>query len=200
MSEPVEWFRPTSGRVLGSIGLVVAAAVVVLAVIDRDASGAPATGVGALLAAVLIWAAMLRPRVGITPSTLVLRNMVDTVHLPLAAVEQLAVRQFLAVRVGEKRFVSAALGHSWRSLARRAARERRAAAPLEPENVSQIAYPDLVADRIRHAAEAARLDAGVALLSDEQLALAAGVRREPAWPEILAAVMLALLLVLLIAL
>mgnify|MGYP000970554175 CR=1 FL=1 len=138
----------------------------------------------AALAGVLIWAAMLRPRVGLTGSTLVLRNMFETVHLPLAAVEQLAVRQFLAVRVGERRYVSSALGHSMRSLVWSAAKEKRGSGLRTPEQVTELKYAEIVEQQIRAATEEARAVAGVSLMSDEQLALAAGVRRDRAWLEL----------------
>ncbi len=196
MTESVQWFRPTSGRVIGSLGLVAAAAVFILALVDWSASASLPTAAGAALAGVLIWAAMLRPRVGLTGSALVLRNMFETVHVPLAAIEQLVVRQFLAVRAGERRYVSSALGHSMRSLIRSASKEKRGSGLRTPEHVTDLKYADLVEQQIRAAAEEARAVAGVSLLSDEQLALAADVRREKAWPELGLTVGLVVVLVL----
>ena len=58
----------------------------------------------------------------------------------------------------------------------------------------EVDYVDHVEQQIRARMEQARAEAGVAMLSDEQLALAAGVRREPAWLPIalIAAAVLAL--------
>ena len=66
---------------------------------------------------------MLRPALWVTEEHLVMRNLVDTVHIRLAAVEEMVVRQVLAVRVGDQRFVSTVLGRTWRkSLKSRMAR------------------------------------------------------------------------------
>jgi hypothetical protein len=196
VAESVQWFRPTSGRVVGGLGVAAAAAVVVLALVDWSASASLPTAVGATLAGVLVWAAMLRPRVGLTGSTLVLRTMFETVHVPLAAIEQLVVRQFLAVRVGERRFVCPALGHSMRALMRAASKEKRGSGLRTPEPVTELKYADMVEQQIRAAAEEARAVAGVSLMSDEQLALGAGVRRDRAWLVLGVTVGLAIVLVL----
>lgn len=199
MTEPVDWFRPTSGRVIGSLGVAAAAAVDVLALVDWSSSASLPTATAAALVGVLVWAAMLRPRVGLTGSNLVLRNMFETVHVPLAAIEKLVVRQFLAVRVGDRRFVSPALGHSMRSLMRSASKERRGSGLRTPETVTEMKYADLVEQQIRAAAEEARAVAGVALMSDDQLALAAAVRRDRAWVELGLVVVLSVLFVFAIA-
>ena len=47
-------------------------------------------------------------------------------------------------------------------------------------------YPVFVEERLQQLAEDARSKQGIRLMSDEQLALAEGVRREWAWPEIVA--------------
>lgn len=183
--EVVERFRPTSGPLLGSFGVLMAAGVVVVAVVGRD-DGVPATvGWGALLVGILVWAAMLRPRVWVTRSHLVLRNMLDTVSIPLAAIEQIVVRQVLAVRAGEKRYVCPAVGKSLRQTVRSGRPPARATQPVP------TSYPDFVEERLHHFAEEARAKAGIALMSEEQLALAAGVRRERAWPEIVLLVLAA---------
>ncbi|MBB6628917.1 hypothetical protein H5V45_16435 [Nocardioides sp. KIGAM211] len=174
--EAVERFRPTSGKVLGILALVLSAAVVVIGIVDRDHGFPFPVVAGALVFGVLVWSAMLRPRVWVTSDRLVLRNMLDEVSIPLAAIEQVVVRQVLAVGAGEKRYVSPAVGKSWRKL--RAGKDQTAD-PLQ-------SYPDFVQDRISQLAEDARAQAGVKLLSDEQLALAAGVRRRWAWPEVVA--------------
>lgn len=182
-SETVERFRPTSGQVLGWIGLALVAAVVVIGVADRT-HGFPAPVVaGALVVGVLDWAAMLKPRVLVVGRWLVLRNMLETTRIPLAAVEEIAIRQVLAVRVGERRFVSPALGRSLRQ----ALKTRGAAAPTAAAVEAQGAtasYPDFVEERIRHLATEARTAEGVARYSAEQDALGAQVRRTPAWLEI----------------
>ncbi|MCW2794210.1 MAG: hypothetical protein JWO76_3308 [Nocardioides sp.] len=178
--EPVERFQPTSGRILGILGLVLAAGVIVIGLVDRDHGFPLPVVAGALAGGVLVWASMLRPRVWATQEHLVLRNMLHTAWLPLAAIEQVVVRQVLAVRVGEKRYVSPAVGRSWRQ-------SIKTGRPTTAPDLAQ-SYPDFVEDRISRLAEDARAKAGVRLLSDEQLALASGVRRAWAWPEVVALV------------
>lgn len=176
--EPVERFRPTSGRILGVLALALAVAVVVIGVVDRE-SGFPAPVVAAAVVfGILVWSAMLRPKVWVTEQDLVMRNMLHTVCIPLAAIEQVVVRQVLAVSAGEKRFVSPAIGRNWRQ-AYRSNRAARQPTALE-------SYPVFVEERIAQLAEDARSKTGVELLSDEQLVLAEDVRRTWAWPEIAA--------------
>jgi len=174
-------FRPTGGRIMGSLALIAALAVVAIAV--GDPGVVPASVVaGAVLIGVLGWASMLWPRVSVTAEDLVLRTMVEHQRLPLAAIEDLAVRQVLAVRVGDKRYVSTAIGKSWRRTAvGHKPGARKAADRPVTEPITEVAYADYVEQEIRNRMEQARAEAGVALLSDEQLALAAGVRRQPAW-------------------
>ena len=170
----VEEFRPTSGRAMGVVGLLVCAVVVVYGVLT---DGFPVAWIWvALVVGVLVWSSSLRPRVAATSSHLVLRNMLSTVSVPLAAIEQVVVSQVLAVRVGEKRYVSPAIGKSWRQ----AIKGNR----QKPTATSETPYPVFVEERISRLASDARDQAGVALLSDEQLALASDVRRTWAWPEI----------------
>lgn len=174
--EVVERFRPTSGRIMGSIGMIGVAVVAVIAVADPGSVPAPVLW-GFLLFGALVWTAMLRPRLMATRSTLVMRNMLSTVTIPLAAVEQIAVRQVVAVRVGEQRYVSPAVGRSWRQ-------SLRADRPTAKEQPATHSYPTFVENRLHQLAEDARAREGVAMLSDEQLALASGVRRQWSWPAV----------------
>ena len=174
----VERFRPTSGRIIGTVGMLIAAAVVVIGVVDREQGFSLPVVFAALFLGILAWAAMLRPGLWATQDELVLRNMLETVHIPLGAIEQVAVRQVLAVSAGEQRYLSPAVGRS-RKQALQANRSSDAEAnPAE-------SYPAFVEERISRLAEDARARRGIALLSDEQLGLARGVRRRPAWPEII---------------
>ncbi len=183
MEDQPEWFRPTSGRILGGLAVAVAGVMLAVAVLERDQGYALALGSGAVLVGTLAWSSMLRPKLGLAPDALVLRNMLETVWVPLAAVEALAVRQVLAVRVGEQRFVSTALGRSWRTLLRSRI-GGRVAGRRDGEPTAAQSYPDFVEERIRHRCEEARTTSSVRLGSAEQVALAAEIRREPAWVEI----------------
>ena len=172
-------FRPTSGRILGSVAVIGSVVVLAIAVADPGSVPAPLAA-GVALFGVLAWASMLWPRVSLTADDLVLRTMVEHQRLPLAAIEELAVRQVLAVRVGDKRYVSSALGRPLRKTMGAGGRKRADKAGAD-EPAGEVDYVDHVEQQLRDRMEQARSAAGVGLLSDEQLALAAGVRREPAW-------------------
>ncbi len=182
MDETIEYFKPTSGRLIGSLGLVVAVGIIALLVSD----GLRGSEIKVILAlacfGTLMWAAMLRPRVGLSEDALVLRNLVSEVSIPLAAIEQLALRQVLAVQAGDRRYVSAALGRSLRSI--------RKSAGKAPDPATS--YVDFVEERIRQRMEDARARSEVKLMSDEQVALAAGVQHNWAWPELIALIVTAL--------
>jgi hypothetical protein len=134
---------------------------------------------------------MLRPSVTAEGDRLVLRNMFDTVSIPLAAIEKVVVRQFLAVAVGGRRYTNSAVGRSMRDI-RRDDKRTVDAPDLSPGG--------LVESRIRRLAENQRASQGIAEFSDEQVALAEDVRRDWAWPEIglLAAFGLALVVTILL--
>lgn len=173
--EQVERFQPTSGRVMGVIALVLALAVVVIGVVDRDHGFPLPVVLGAVVFGILVWAAMLRPRVWATREHLVMRNMLHTAEIPLAAIEQVAVRQVLAVSAGDRRFVSPAIGRSLRQTLK---------TNKKKEPTATESYPVFVEERISRLAEDARAQQGVRRFSDEQAALAEGVRQTWAWPEI----------------
>ena len=128
--------------------------------------GAPVAW-GAAFAGIVSYAALLRPRVRVDSDALVLRNMIDTNVVPLAAIDEVAVRQVLAIRVDEKRYVSPAIGTSFF----RTIRPR-----TDRSGVAELTYPEYVRDRIMHLADGARRRSGDADPPP--------VRREWAWPEI----------------
>jgi hypothetical protein len=173
--EVVEDFRPSNGRISGVLGLCLCVGIVMLGVVEFDEGFPPAVMWAALFSGVLFWAAMLRPRVRVAGPDLRLRSMLTTITVPLAAIEQVAVRQVLSVRAGDRRYVSSAVGKSWRQ----AMKKDR---PVEPG--MDAPYPVFVEERLRQLAEDARTKQGIKLMSDEQLDLARGIRREWAWPEI----------------
>jgi hypothetical protein len=162
-----EKFPPTSGRVMGSVAVALCAAVAVYSVFDGERGlGAPVAW-GAAFAAVVSYAALLRPGVRVDSDELIMRNMIDTNVIPLAAVDEVAVRQVLAVRAGEKRYVSPAIGTSFL----RTVRPR-----TDRSGAVELTYPDYVRDRILHLADGARRRAGGAEPPP--------VRHEWAWPEL----------------
>lgn len=171
----VEDFRPSSGRITGVLGVALSVAIVLLGVAEFDEGFPPAVVWAALFSGVLFWAAMLRPRVRVSGSELRLRNMLDTITLPLASIEQIMVRQVLSVRAGDRRYISPAVGKTWRQAMKR---------DREREPGEEAPYAVFVEERLTQLAENARSKQGIALMSDEQLELAKSVRREWAWPEI----------------
>jgi hypothetical protein len=203
--EAVEHFAPTGGRITGVVGLVMAAGVVVLWLVDRDSLPA-AVAAGAVLAGVLVWASLLRPRISASRETLFLRNMLETIHVPLAAVDDLMVRQVFTVRVGEKKYVCPAVGRKLRKVMR-APRAAPLLSPSMPDDLqvdpssepdrpaTDIDYADHVEERVRDLVADARERHGIRRYSDEAEALARDVRRRPAWPEIAALVLSAGILV-----
>ena len=123
--------------------------------------------------------------------------MLETIQVPLAAIDQVVVRQVLAVRVGEKKFVSPAVGRKLRKVMR-GRRPTDMLMPRLPDQIDDgvgptsgtkplpttIDYVDHVEGRLRELVDEARARHGVRPYSDEAEALAAGVRRVPSWPEI----------------
>lgn len=171
----VERFHPTSGRVSGWLALVLGAVVALAGLAYLD-DGFPAwVAAAGLLVAVLAWASMLRPALWATGEHLVMRNLAETVHIRLAAVEELAVRQVLAVRAGDRRHVSTVLGRTWRK-----AIVTRGSGPQADGPTEGMAYVDWAEHRLHELVDAARTRAGVRSGSKEQLALPDQVRREPA--------------------
>jgi hypothetical protein len=188
----VERFRATSGRVTGWLTVAVAGVVVAAGLVYRDQGFPPQVVAAAVLAAVLAWASMLRPALWVRDGeVLVMRNMLETVHLRLAAVEELALRQVLAVRVADRRWISPVVGRSWRKTITSG---REPVAPDAGRAPATVSYPDFVEERLRRLVEDARASAGVRPGSAEQLALPDAVRREPAWPAIALVVAAAIVL------
>ena len=173
-------FRPTSGRIMGSLAVIAALAVVGIAVVGPR-RGAWTGGCGSCAARRAgLGHDAVAPASRSPSDDLVLRTMVEHQRLPLAAIEDLAVRQVLAVRVGEKRYVSTAVGKSWRK-AMVGDRQRHPQAGRRQSRSPRCPTPTTSSRRSASAWSTREPLAGVGLLSDEQLALAAGVRRAPAW-------------------
>lgn len=114
----VHAFKPTSGMLLGTVGIVVAGLVVVLVVLTERSVGGLRTALVAALVGLLVWMVLLRPRVRVYADTLVLRNMTSDVHVPLASVDSVAVRHALIVRVDDERYSCPGIGKSTRSMVR----------------------------------------------------------------------------------
>jgi hypothetical protein len=186
----VERFAPTSGRFSGIAGLVTAGVVLILAVLGWDAGTPLGVAIFALLGAVLVWAAMLRPALWTTSSDLVIRGMFSTNWVPLAAIDTVVVAQVLAVKVGDQRFVSPVIGYTVRQTMRSKVRDTQAPASSAAGPTQE--HQAFVEARIVYVAQDARDRLGIRKGSPEQQALAAGVRHAWAWPELAAVALLVL--------
>lgn len=176
--ESRERFASSSGIASGVAALLLLAGAFALGL--REGWGLTTHGV-LLVLAVLSWGTLLRPRVSIEGDRLRLRGVLSTTVIPLAAVQEVLVRQVLAVRVGERTFTSPAIGR----------RVRRAMGYHEPVSadgsmlgLAPSPEAELAQSRLRDAAFAARRRAGLEEWSPEQLALGEQVQRRPAWVEL----------------
>ena len=204
----VEKFAPNGGTVVAVIGAVVVLGFVVGWALDPDEVPLWVPG-ATLFAGVLLYTSTVRPRVLVVGHDLVLRNMLSTTYIPLAAIEELAVRQVLAVRAGDTRYVCAGVGRSMRQAMKGSAIQRareemgglrsdaEAAAMREPG----MNYADFVEIRLQELVNEDRARRGIARFSPEAEELAKQIRRELAWPEIaaLAATLVFLLVALVVA-
>jgi hypothetical protein len=190
--EQVERFTVWSSRIVGVIGLVTVALIVLLGVTGAGGDYHPAVYAGCGLVGVAIWVAILRPEVAIAGDRLVLRNPLNTVGIPLAAIEQIAVRRWLAVRVGDRTLTNAGISRSRRQGVRDDQRQ-----DVTGVEIAALSYGAIVERRIQRRAQDARDRQGIKIYSDEQLALAADVRRTWAWPEIAALAVLSVAVVVL---
>ena len=179
--EQVERFTVWSSRIVGVVGLVTVAVVVLLGVTGAGGDYHPAVYAVCGLIGVVIWVAIIRPEVAIAGDRLVLRNPLNKVGIPLAAIEQIAVRRWLAVKVGDRTLTNAGISRSRRQGVRDD--QRKDVTGIE---IAALSYGAIVERRIQRQAQEARDRQGIKIYSDEQLALAADVRRTWAWPEIAA--------------
>jgi hypothetical protein len=169
--ERATWFAVTSGRVTGYLGLLAGVVILVIGVMDGSAAGI----LVGLLFAGLSWMVLLRPRVGTRGEDLLIRGMASTVVIPLASVESVVARQVLSVGVGDRHYVSAAVGHALRDLNR--TRRKVDRLPLDTTHdvpVAQDKYADEVVEILTERSRSARRDG----------APMGPVRREWAWPEL----------------
>lgn len=168
-----EMFPASNGRATGIGGLVLAGIVAIYAVAGVDQSvGFPLLAL-AFLMAVLTYAAVLRPRIGLSDDELVLRQMFSTTWIPLAAIQDITVRQMTIIRVADRKYDTPALARPRTSLRQRL---RWAA----PDHTAM----DHLKERLDKAATSARKRAKVGEWSEEQAALADGIRSQWSWPLI----------------
>jgi hypothetical protein len=194
-------FRPTNGRVVGILGLVVC--VVIAAGFAASMSARPAASgiLACALGAVLIWAAMLRPNVYAVTGELRMTTLFETVTIPLASIENVIVRRYLVVRSGGKKYICPAISRSLRKTVRAEMKwtggtrgipgtpnvEERAGGLATHLNKDQdLAYADFVEQRIQALASEDRAKRGIEARSEEEYELGSQVVRRTAWPVIIA--------------
>jgi hypothetical protein len=191
----VEKFAPNGGTGMAIIGGVVGLGFIVGWALDMDEVPLWVPAV-ALLGGIVLYMSTLRPRVRVHGRELVLRNMLTTFYIPLAAIEEIAVRQVLAVRAGGKRYVCAGAGRTLRQAMKGSAvqkaseqmgglRGEMAAATVREPGMN---YADYVEIRIQELVNEDRMRRGVKRFSPEADELAKQIRRELAWPELIALV------------
>jgi hypothetical protein len=146
----------------------------------------------AVLGGVLLWASTVRPQVRVEGPELVLRNMLSTVRVPLATIEEIAVQQVLAVRAGERRFLCAGAGRTLRAVMKGSPLQKaRAELPMLTGEMPGIErgmdYGDYIETRIRQLIREDRNRRGItSAFSPEARELHSRIRREWAWPELAA--------------
>jgi len=170
-------FRSPGGVITGAVTVVVSLALAAFGAFYPGAGWADWLVAAMVLVAVLSYVAQIRPAVVLAESHLVLRNMLGTVHVPWPAVGEVLVRQVLSVGVGDQVFDCPAVGRSPRQIS------RDAALPVD-HHATEDSFGLFVENQIVHRATESRTQQGIEEFSDEQAALAAGVRTTRAWPEI----------------
>jgi hypothetical protein len=187
----VERFHATNGRVSGYLGLACTALIFAFAIAARDTGRPLGVAILALLGALLVWVVMLRPGLWVTEGELVVRGMFHTDHIPLAAIDKVAVGQVTAITVGERRYVTPVVGYTARqTIKQRGASREPDAKAASPADTYQVFVEERIAHLARDAAERRGSAAGAP----------GEVRRTRAWPEIAGtAVLVAAFLVWLLA-
>ena len=194
-----EDFHPTNGSAIAWLGEALIVGFVAVSLFQEGVDP-PAWVVAAVVTlGILLWAALLRPRVWIAPGDeLVLRTMFETVTIPLAAIESIVVRQVLVVTAGGRRFTCAALGRSRRQLVRGSSPGgsggggigsmlglgNRGGYTGETETRPRalgVDYAEFVESRLTERHSRAMLEHRVRRGSEEQELLARQVRRDVSW-------------------
>lgn len=172
-----ERFPPSNGVVSGYIGLAITVGILVLAVLPWDAGRPLGVAILATLGILLVWATLLRPALWVSGRTLVLRGIFHSDHVPLGAIDRVAVSQVTAISVRGKRYVSPVVGFTARQKSRNRRHDLRAvgADVPPPARTATNTYQVYVEERI---AQLAKEDRELHGPTD------APVRRTWAWPEL----------------
>lgn len=180
MAESAEERFPPSGssRPLGIFSLVILAGFLGWSVVS---SVSLVVILGTVVLAALVWAYNVRPSLRISGEHLVMRNPLQTIVVPIIAIEYVRITYYVVVRIGDQRFTCPAISRSRRKMTTPTPGmiSGADAGPLGGE-----VYPDLVEAKIAQRARELRTSRGVELFTPEHEAYAAQVVRTWAWPEI----------------
>ena len=146
--QPVERFKPTSGQALGWFGLVFVTIALVYVLFAVHTVTGLRIGLGAVFFGAVIWVTQMRPRATAYPWHVVLKNAVRDHHVPLAAVDEVAMGQTLSLWVGDQRYSCIGIGNSIRNDIKE--RRRRA---VDEADIGRSRFSEL-----RAKAERANLD------------------------------------------
>jgi hypothetical protein len=111
---PVERFKPTGGQFVGYAGLAAGALAVGYVALSVHTATGLRVALGAVFFGLVTWVTQLRPRATAYPRHVVLKNSVRDAHVPLAAVDEVALGQTLNLWVGVQRYVCIGIGQSIR--------------------------------------------------------------------------------------
>ncbi len=194
----IQRLRPNNGRAMGVLGLLLCVFVGVLLVVSEPPSVAVPGVLACLVAAVLVWMALLRPSVAVSETDLYLRTLFESVRIPLASVETVVVGRFLLVRSGGQKYICPAISRPLRRTVRKemkwsgqsalqpgAALERLGdGLQTEVKEEHEIGYADFVEQRILGLAANDRARRGIEERSEAEYELGAEVVRRTAWLEL----------------
>ncbi|MBO0845749.1 MAG: hypothetical protein J2P22_10065 [Nocardioides sp.] len=201
MTEEVERFRATNGRVTGYLGLGLCALVAVVLVMSGSVHLAVSGLLGCAFAAVLLWAAMLRPTVSASATELRMRTLFEDVTIPLASIDTVIVRRYLLVRSGGNKYICPAISRSLRKTVRSEMKwgggqqmlapgirvpDRTASLKTDAAGEYDLDYPDFVEQEIGRLAGDDRARRGIEARSEEEYELGGQVERRTAWLVVIA--------------
>jgi hypothetical protein len=201
VAEEVQRFRPTNGRVTGFLGLALCALGVAVFAVSGSTHTRISGILGCVFAAVLVWAAMLRPAVAAWPTELRMRTLFESVSIPLASIDTVIVRRYLLVRSGGNKYICPAISRSLRKTVRAemkwggsgnmlapglSSADPSGALQTEVKGNHELDYADFVEQQIAMLAGNDRDRRGIEARSEEEYDLGAQVVRRTAWLEVVA--------------
>lgn len=113
-------YGPTAGLITGWIGLVGCAGFAIYLPFTGQDRTTLRFAVATVLAGLVIWAFMVRPRVILTPTTLHLRNPLSTWSLPVGLVDDVLVGFTTRVTAAGRTLDATAVGRPTKAFARKA--------------------------------------------------------------------------------